>query len=179
MGMEYSATDELVSPAAVPGNLTALTRARSRRRGGFSVQEDYEAQFYKDYREVAEEYDREFLEKYDDDLNMTLIFVSSTQGLDDRTLTHYDDRLVCSQRSPLHLSLMSILNSGPTQATRSQPSFVCSSTRLITLLSEGTPPPSRNGPDLPPPWFTSKQFSSRVLLLPYSPPSWQCLASNG
>ena len=41
------------------------------------VQEDYKARFYEDYRKVAEEYDKEFLKKYDEDLNTTLIFVSA------------------------------------------------------------------------------------------------------
>lgn len=43
------------------------------------VQEDHKARFYEDYRKVAEEYDKEFLKKYDEDLNTTLIFVSSSQ----------------------------------------------------------------------------------------------------
>ena len=41
------------------------------------AQEDYKARFYEDYRKVAEEYDEEFLKKYDEDLNTTLIFVSA------------------------------------------------------------------------------------------------------
>jgi hypothetical protein len=41
-------------------------------------QEDHQARFYEDYRKVAEEYDKDFLKKYDEDLNTTLIFVSST-----------------------------------------------------------------------------------------------------
>jgi hypothetical protein len=37
---------------------------------------DYErAEFYKVYRDKAEEQDREFIGKYDEDLNNTLIFV--------------------------------------------------------------------------------------------------------
>lgn len=39
-------------------------------------QEDHGARFYEVYRKVAEEYDKEFLKKYDEDLNTTLIFVS-------------------------------------------------------------------------------------------------------
>ena len=41
-----------------------------------SVQEDHQARFYADYRKVADEYDKEFLEKYGENLNTTLIFVS-------------------------------------------------------------------------------------------------------
>ena len=40
-----------------------------------SIQEDLRAQFYEHYRKEAEEYDREFMKKYDEDLNTTLIFV--------------------------------------------------------------------------------------------------------
>ena len=39
-------------------------------------QEDHQAKFYKYYHEVAMEFDKEFLKKYDDDLDTTLIFVS-------------------------------------------------------------------------------------------------------
>ena len=42
------------------------------------TQEDHQDLFYEDYRKVAEEYDKEFLKKYDEDLNTTLIFVSFT-----------------------------------------------------------------------------------------------------
>jgi len=41
-----------------------------------SAQEDPRAKFYDVYRREAEEYDREFIKKYDEDLNTTLIFVS-------------------------------------------------------------------------------------------------------
>ena len=42
------------------------------------TQEDRKARFYDDYRKVAEEYDREFFKKYEEDLNTSLIFVSPT-----------------------------------------------------------------------------------------------------
>jgi hypothetical protein len=38
--------------------------------------EDFRTKFYETYRREAEEYDREFIKKYDEDLNTTLIFVS-------------------------------------------------------------------------------------------------------
>lgn len=40
-----------------------------------STPEDPRARFYEDYRKVAEEYDKEFMKRYDEDLNTTLIFV--------------------------------------------------------------------------------------------------------
>ena len=39
------------------------------------TQEDYRTKFYDVYRREAEEYDREFIKRYDEDLNTTLIFV--------------------------------------------------------------------------------------------------------
>ena len=38
--------------------------------------EEYRTQFYDVYRREAEEYDKGFIKKYDEDLNTTLIFVS-------------------------------------------------------------------------------------------------------
>ena len=52
--------------------------SRSKEQETLPVQEDHKAQFYENYRKVAEEYDKEFLKKYDEDLNTTLIFVSAT-----------------------------------------------------------------------------------------------------
>jgi len=44
------------------------------------TQEDPRARFFDDYHTEAEEYDREFMKKYDEDLNTTLIFVSLFRG---------------------------------------------------------------------------------------------------
>ena len=40
-----------------------------------STQEDHRAEFYEHYRKDAEEYDKGFMKKQDEDLNTTLIFV--------------------------------------------------------------------------------------------------------
>ena len=37
--------------------------------------EDHRTKFYELYRREADEYDREFIKRYDEDLNTTLIFV--------------------------------------------------------------------------------------------------------
>ena len=50
------------------------------------IQEDHRAQFFECYRKEAEEYDREFIKKYDEDLNTTLIFVSLARCSDVRAL---------------------------------------------------------------------------------------------
>ena len=39
------------------------------------TQEDYRTKFYDIYYGVAEDYDREFIKRYDEDLNTSLIFV--------------------------------------------------------------------------------------------------------
>ena len=39
------------------------------------TREDFRTEFYEKYRHEAEEYDREFIKRHDEDLNTTLIFV--------------------------------------------------------------------------------------------------------
>jgi len=51
------------------------------------TQGDHRARFFEDYRKEADEYDRDFMKKYDEDLNTTLIFVSFVQGFGGCTLT--------------------------------------------------------------------------------------------
>ena len=46
------------------------------KEGPISRQEYLRARLYRHYKREAEESDREFMKKYDDDLNTTLIFVS-------------------------------------------------------------------------------------------------------
>jgi len=47
----------------------------SHKQDSLPTQEDYRTKFYEVYRREAEEYDREFIKRYDEDLNTTLIFV--------------------------------------------------------------------------------------------------------
>ena len=49
--------------------------SRSQNQDLQSNQEDLRARFYERYRKEADEYDREFMEKYGEDLGTTLIFV--------------------------------------------------------------------------------------------------------
>jgi hypothetical protein len=44
----------------------------------FTQMDPCQARFYEDYHKESEVYDKEFLKKYDEDLNTTLIFVSFT-----------------------------------------------------------------------------------------------------
>ena len=57
---------------------TVIKILRSQRKDLASApaMEDYRAHFYETYRKEAEDYDKEFIKKYDEDLNTTLIFVS-------------------------------------------------------------------------------------------------------
>ena len=41
------------------------------------VQEDHEARFYAEYGRVAGEYDKGYLKRFEEDLNTTLLFVST------------------------------------------------------------------------------------------------------
>lgn len=53
-----------------------VLNSHSRKKDTLPVREDCRARFYEDYRKVADEYDKEFFKKYDEDLDTTLIFVS-------------------------------------------------------------------------------------------------------
>ena len=68
------------------------------------VQEDYKAQFYEDYRKAAEEYDKEFHKKYDEDLNTTLIFVSLPRRFVEHSLTGVSGRSVFRSHICIHRS---------------------------------------------------------------------------
>ena len=50
---------------------------RSQKQESPPTQEDYRTKFYELYHREAEEYDREFIKRHDEDLNTTLIFVCS------------------------------------------------------------------------------------------------------
>jgi hypothetical protein len=58
-----------------------LRRPHSQKQDVVPVREDHQAKFYEDYRKVAEEYDKEFLKKHEEDLDTTLIFVSPLPSL--------------------------------------------------------------------------------------------------
>ena len=51
------------------------------------IQEDHQAQFFKYYHKEAEDYDKEFVKRHDDDLGTTLIFVSFVSSFDVCMLT--------------------------------------------------------------------------------------------
>ena len=76
----------------------------SKKQDALPVQEDLKARFYEHYRKIAEEYDKEFLKKYDEDLSTTLIFVSLTSIFIERLLTRASGRSIFSCYSQIGLS---------------------------------------------------------------------------
>jgi len=48
---------------------------RSKELDSLPTQEHHRTEFYEVYRREAKEYDRDFIKKYDEDLNTTLVFV--------------------------------------------------------------------------------------------------------
>ena len=58
----------------------SLRPSRSPKQDAIPTQKAHRPRFYDDYRKVADEYDKEFLKKHDEDLNTTLIFVSFPLG---------------------------------------------------------------------------------------------------
>ena len=67
-----------------------------------SQQEDPRTRFYKIYRKEAEEYDKEFMKKYDKDLSTTLIFVSLARCPDTRALSWATGRSVLRRGFRIH-----------------------------------------------------------------------------
>ena len=65
----------------------SLNPSQRRKEGPVPKQEYLRARFYGHYRREAEEYDREFMGKYEDDLNTTLVFVSAANRPNARLLT--------------------------------------------------------------------------------------------
>jgi len=65
-------------------------------------QEDFRAQFYERYRKEAEEYDRDFMKKHDEDLNTTLIFVGYAHSSGVHVLTWVSGRSVLRRHRRLH-----------------------------------------------------------------------------
>ena len=72
----------------------SLSSLHSLTQDATSTRGDHRAQFYKAYRKVAEEYDKEFLKNHDEDLSTTLIFVSSARTFNGLVLTEHTGRFV-------------------------------------------------------------------------------------
>jgi hypothetical protein len=81
------------------------------------TQEDHRARFYEHYRKEAEEYDREFMKKYDEDLNTTLIFVSSVPSSGVHSLTGSQAGLLSAVTSAFIIEVHSHLQQDPNDET--------------------------------------------------------------
>ena len=82
-----------------------------------STQEEHRVRFYADYRKEAEEYDKEFMKKYDEDLNTTLIFVSSTRCSGVHVLTRVQAGLFSAVTSVFIIEVNSQLRPNPNDET--------------------------------------------------------------
>ena len=111
--------------------------------------DDPQLDFYTMYKRETTDYDTECMQKYNEDLNTTLIFVSSCVPLSQYSVDH-THRLVYSPPSALPssstssqtFSLIRMNNPKPTRAQSSSPS-------THPLLSTKSPPFPRRGMVLP------------------------------
>ena len=86
-----------LSPARAPSKPSC-----SQTKGSPPTTEDLRGKFYERYRKEAEEYDKEFLKKHDEDLNTTLIFVCYAYCSATRVLTRVIGRSVFRRNFCLH-----------------------------------------------------------------------------
>ena len=122
------------------------TRAWSPKQDELPAQGDLQAHFYDHYRKVAEEYDKEFLKRHDEDLNTTLIFVSSPPGFDERMLTGYQAGLFSTVASALIIDIKSQLQPGPNDETAALFRILIYETDSITFGSDIPTLPQWSGP---------------------------------
>ena len=151
----------------------------SQREGLAPAMEDYRAHFYETYRKEAEDYDKEFIKKYDEDLNTTLIFVSIKHTLLRHIRADLDDRLVCSPPLLLPSLSRSTPSSGLIQTKRPLLSSVFSFTRWTTPPSAATFRVSHIGLAPHTQSFISRQSSSQVSPLHSSLLSSPCSGNSG
>ena len=141
--------------------------------------DDPQLDFYTMYKRETTEYDTEYMQKYNEDLNTTLIFVSSCVPLSPCS-ADYIFRLVCSLLSAPPSSSTSSPTSS--QILMNDPKLTCaqsSSASTHPLLPTKIPPSLRRGMVLPgrssQPWtFCTQAFSCRCW-----PHLSRCWASNG
>ena len=107
--------------------------------------EDPRVDFYAMYKRESAEYDTEFVKKYDEDLNTTLIFVRYPSSHLANRLIH-SCRLVCSLQSAPPSSSTSTRTSNPIPMNNPPPSSVPSSLLSINPLFPARPPPFRPFP---------------------------------
>ena len=141
--------------------------------------DDPQLDFYTMYKRETTDYDTEYMQKYNEDLNTTLIFVSSCVPLSKYGVDH-TLRLAFSPPSAPPSSSTSNPTSSPILTNNPKPtSAQSSSASTRPLLSTKSPPFPRHGMVLPrrssQPWtFYTQAFSCRCW-----PHSSRCWASSG
>jgi len=103
--------------------------------------DDPRLDFYTMYKREATEYDTDYVKKYDEDLNTTLIFVRCVSSASAIYLTCFHRR-VCSLPSARLSSSMSTRTSDLIRTSNPLPSSVPSSSPSISPPSPVRPPPS-------------------------------------
>jgi len=103
--------------------------------------DDPRLDFYTMYKREATEYDTDYVKKYDDDLNTTLIFVRCVSSASAIYLT-CPHRRVCSLPLAPRLSSTSNRTSNPIPTSNPRPSSVPFSSLSISPPSPVRPPPS-------------------------------------
>ena len=136
--------------------------------------DDPRLDFYTMYKREATEYDTDYVKKYDEDLNTTLIFVRHSLFVLVEYLT-CSHRRVCSLPSARLSSSISIRTSNPIRTTNLQPFFALSSSLSTSPPSPVRPPPfhlfrkARRARSSP-----SRVSCTRVFWSPCSPRSSPC-----
>ena len=102
--------------------------------------DDSRLDFYTMYKREATEYDTDYVKKYDEDLNTTLIFVRRISSAPVIYLT-CSHRRVCSLPSAPLSSSTSTRTSNPIPTSNLRPSSVPSSSPSINPPSPARPPP--------------------------------------
>ena len=142
--------------------------------------DDPRVDFYTMYKREATEYDTDYVKKYDEDLNTTLIFVRCISSAPAIYLTSHIHRRVCSLPSAQLSSSTSTQTSNPIPTSNPLPSSVPSSSLSISPPSLVRLPPShlssnrRRARSSPSPVSCTRVLSSPCLLR--SSPCWE---SNG
>ena len=141
--------------------------------------EDPQLDFYTMYKREATEYDTEYMRKYNEDLNTTLIFVSFCYPPLDLG-TNYTSRPVCSPQSALPSSSTSSQNSSRILPNGPKPTSVQSSSPSTDLFPPTkTPRLPRCGMDLPPRLSRHQTFFMRASSCRYWLRSSRCSGSSG
>ena len=108
--------------------------------------DDCRARFYEHYRKEAEEYDKETIKKYDEDLNTTLIFVSFVQGSGSPILTRVTGWSILRGHLRIHHRPQLSAPTGPERRNRRSPPCSHLQDRQYHVRQRGSNPPAMDRP---------------------------------